>query len=256
MPAWKTFKYEAEYNFDLKQLKERWPELHRGDCEPWPSNETLQKAWQHYHAGRFNKAVTTAESLGIEAFAPHAKAMIIYSDHLEDDELEQQKLYQKAVDLTAIARETYPEAANAHYLYAFALGRYAQSISTAKALRQGMGGKIGDSIDATLACTAKHADAHLAKGLFHAEIVDKVGKLVAKMTYGANNTKALEHLEIAIKLNPKAPISWIEYGNGIYTINGEAALGDANEAYSKAAKLTSRDAVERLDQLFAINELE
>lgn len=256
MTAWKTFDYVDDFDYSLTQLEALWPDLHRGDCEPWPEDESVQIGWQHFHAGRFEQAVSHGENVGIEAFAPHAKAMVIYADHLEDDESRQQALYQEAVNIMDEARDTYPESANAHYLYAFALGRYAQSISVAKALRQGMGGKIGDSLDNALGCTPKHADAHLAKGLWHSEIVDKVGKLVAKMTYGANNDNAVKHLETAIKLNPEAPISWIEYGNGLYVMGGDTALDAANDAYRKAAELTPRDAMEKLDQLFAASELE
>ena len=37
--------------------------------------------------------------------------------------------------------------ANAHYLYALALGRYGQGISVAAALKQGLGGKIKASLE-------------------------------------------------------------------------------------------------------------
>ena len=48
----------------------------------------------------------------------------------------------------------------------------------------------------------KHADAHIALGAFHAEVIDKVGSLIGGMTYGANKDVGLKLFQEALKLNP------------------------------------------------------
>lgn len=257
MSNWKPYPHDnIDYDYDLKQLKKRWPALHKGDGEAWPDNKPIQSIWQHYHAGRFGEAIEAAVKHGPEAYAPHCKAMVIYADHLEDNESEQQKIYQQAVDIAEQALDEYPDDPNSHYLHAFALGRFAQSISVAKALSQGLGGKIGASLKTCAELNPEHSEVHVALGLYHAEIIDKVGKLVGKMTYGASEDKALEHLELALKLNPDAPITQIEYGNGIYVLYGDKRIDDANDAYRKAAQSTPRDAIEKLDQEFAASEVD
>ena len=69
---------------------------------------------------------------------------------------------------------------------AYALGRYSPGISVAKALAQGLGSKVKHALETTLKLQPKHADAHIALGAFHAEVIDKVGKLLGR-TQGADD---------------------------------------------------------------------
>ena len=85
------------------------------------------------------------------------------------------------VETLSEAFEAFPDDANAHYFHAFNLGRYSQSISIIKALKQGVGGKILGSLKSALKLEPKHAEAHTALGMYHAEIIDKVGKLIGRV---------------------------------------------------------------------------
>ena len=149
-----------------------------------------------------------------------------------------------------------PKNANAHYQYAYAAGRYSQSISVMKALKEGYGGKIKNALEAAIKLDAKHADAHTAMGAYHAEIIDKVGALVGKLTYGANKDAAVEHYEKAIKLNPASPIAHIEYANGLLMLFGDKEEDKAVKLYEKATKIKAKDAMDVLDIAMANNELE
>jgi tetratricopeptide (TPR) repeat protein len=144
------------------------------------------------------------------------------------------------------AREE-PKNANAHYLYAYAAGRYSQRISVAKALAQGYGGKIRAALEAALKLQGKHADAHIAMGAYHAEIIDKVGSLVGGLTYGANKDKGEDHFRKAVKLAPDSPIAHIEMANGLVLMFGKKMVEEAGRLYARAAQITPRDAMEKLD---------
>ena len=116
-----------------------------------------------------------------------------------------------------------------------------------KALKEGYGGKIKTALETALKLDAKHADAHTAMGAYHAEIIDKVGAMIGKLTYGANKDSAIEHYEKAIKLNPSSPIAQIEYGNGLMMLLGDKGEEKAVALYENAIKLKPRDAMEVLD---------
>ena len=146
--------------------------------------------------------------------------------------------------------------ANSHYFHAFNLGRYSQSISVVKALRQGVGGKILASLQRALELQPAHAEAHTAMGMYHAEIIDKVGKLLGGVTYGASESKALEHFRRAVALTPRAPIAHIEYGNGLYLLFGDKRLDEVADLYNAAASVEPLDAMEKLDVEAALAELE
>ncbi|MEQ1517023.1 MAG: hypothetical protein ABL931_11100, partial [Usitatibacteraceae bacterium] len=137
----------------------------------------MQEAWRQFHAGNFEAAT---KSGGIAAL----KAMTIYATHLEKKDAAKVKYFQDAMAMAEALIKAEPKNANAHYQYAYAAGRYSQSISVMKALKEGYGGKIKNALEAALKLDPKHADAHTAMGAYHAEIIDKVGGLVGKLTYG------------------------------------------------------------------------
>jgi hypothetical protein len=85
---------------------------------------------------------------------------------------------------------------------------------------------------------------------------DKVGKLIGGMTYGASETRALEHFEIALDLTPMSPIANIEFGNGLYLLYADSRLDEVTDLYIKASEMEPRDAMEKLDVESALAELE
>ena len=184
------------------------------------------------------------------------KAQAVYANYLEKSDKAKIALLEEAAALADARRREAPKDANAHYLYAFALGRYSQGISVVKALAQGFGGKIKEALLTALKLDAKHADAHTAFGAYQAEVIDKVGGIVAGMTYGAKKDSAIEHYEKALKLFPESPITRIEYGNGLIMLFGKSKIGEATKLYEQAAALKPLDAMERLDVELAKSELE
>jgi len=283
MSQWHPFPHDpAKFHYDEKALKSNWAALHAGDCEPFPEAariealiaahpkaapddfdgdtgklaEQLQDAWRSFHRGDFGAAIEAADAIGVLAHAPANKAAGIYAHYLEPDESVAQKLYLAAAERAEVATRRLPEDANAWYFHAFNLGRYSQAISIVTALRQGIGGKIQDSLNRALELQPEHAEAHTAMGLYHAEIVDKIGKMIGSMTYGASADTAVEHFERAIALVPESPIAHMEYGNGLYMLHGDKALDQVTDLYVKASELSARDAMEALDIASASAELE
>lgn len=254
---WAAFPHpEKTYTYDTAGLKKAWARLHRGDCEPMPKDPGALVAWQHYHAGEFEDAVEAgrkADGAGINAAV---KAQMIYANYLEKSEKVKLALLEEAAGWADERRSAAPKDANAHYLYAYALGRYSQGISITKALAQGFGGKIKDALGTAIKLEPKHADAYTAYGSYQAEIIDKVGGLVAGMTYGAKKDSALEHYQKALKLNPDSAVARIEYANGLIMLFGKARMADAEKLYQEAAAVKPADAMERLDVELARSELD
>jgi tetratricopeptide (TPR) repeat protein len=232
-------------------LKKAWEGLHKGDNELYPKDADLQEAWRAFHAGDFAKAA--------ELGAGHVvavKATSIYANHVEKKVAVKTKLFQDAMELADGLMKSEPSNANAYYQYAYAAGRYAQSISVMKALKDGYGGKIKAALETALKLDPKHADAHTAMGAYHAEIIDKVGAMMGKLTYGANKDESVKHYETALKLNPQSPIATIEYANGLLMLFGDQQVDKATKLYDKAAKMKGRDAMELMDIESARAELE
>jgi tetratricopeptide (TPR) repeat protein len=245
---WKAFPHPAKaFAYAGDALKKSWGRLHRGDCEPFPKEKAVQDAWRHFHAGEFAEAVAVGMKAGGAGITAANKAQAIYANGVETKEAVRIALFEEVMKRAESQAKAEPGNANAHYLYAYAAGRYSQRISVAKALAQGYGGKIRAALEAALRLEPKHADAHIAMGAYHAEIIDKVGALVGGLTYGANKDKGEEHFRKALKLAPDSPIAHIEMANGMVMMHGKKMVEEAGRLYGKAAEMEPRDAMEKLD---------
>jgi tetratricopeptide (TPR) repeat protein len=254
---WAKFPHAgSEYVYEGAALKKSWGRLHRGDCEPFPKDAAAQDAWRAFHAGEFQRAVEVGLEAGEAAINAAVKAQSIYANYIDKAEKSRLALFEEAAGWADERRNVARSDANSHYLYAYALGRYSQGISVAKALAQGFGGKIKDALTKALKLAPAHADAHAAYGAYQAEVIAKVGGMVAGMTYGAKKDSALDHYQQALKLNPDSAISRIEYANGLILLFDKARLDEATKLYEQAARCEPMDAMERLDVELARSELE
>jgi len=254
---WSKFPYpDKAIERDDAAVRKAWTRLHRGDAEALPKDSAVLRAWTAFHAGRFADAVDEGTEVAGAGINAAVKAQVVYASYLEKNDKAKLALFEEAAGWADERRRAAPKDANAHYLYAFALGRYGQGISVAKALAQGFGGKIKDALTTAIRLEPKHADAHIAYGAYQAEVIDKVGGIVAGVTYGAKKDSAIEHYEKALKLNPDSAIARIEFANGLLMLFGKTRIADAEKLYKDAAKTTPADAMERLDVELAKSELE
>jgi tetratricopeptide (TPR) repeat protein len=258
MAKWAKFPHaDKAYRYDGAALKKAWDRLHRGDCEPFPKDEASQEAWRLYHAGEFEQAVTAGLAADTASGIHCAnKAQSIYATYLEKSDARRQKLFEEAMERADGAIERHPKDANSHYFYALAAGRYSQSISIATALKKGLGGRVKAALEQAVKLQSKHADAHIAFGTWHAEIIGKVGAMVGGLTYGAKKEAALDHFQKAVKLNPDSAIAKVEYANGLVTLFGKEKMKEAEKLYAEAVKVKPADAMERLDVETAKSEME
>ena len=278
--VWTVFPHASKsYDYAGDKLKSSWAELHAGDCEPFPDSkraaallkavkkppkgldagklaETLQHAWRAFHRGDFQEAFMLGESLGVLGASVAVKAIGIHATYLVKNDAEKLQRFEQAIKLAEAAEAALPDEANSHYRKAFALGRYSQGISVAKALTMGLANKVKASLDTTLELAPKHAEAHLAMAVFHAEVINKVGAMLGGLTYGAKAASAESHIKTALKLTPDSPIAHVEHANVILLLHGAKKEDAAAAEFEKAGKLKPLDAMERLDQEYAKQQIE
>jgi tetratricopeptide (TPR) repeat protein len=276
---WRAFPHaDAAYDYKGAALEKHWQRLHQGDCEPYPEPRRLEKllvghsapaprrspeklaealedAWRAYHRGDFGHAVEAGIALGPLGYDVANKAANIYAAYLERDERRKLALLEESARRSEELQAWSAEMPNAWYFHAQALGRYSQGISIARALAQGLASTVRKSLEQCLALEPHHADAHIALGLYHAEIVNKVGAVVGGLTYGASKNAAVEHFKTALKLNPPSAIARIEYATGLLMMFGKQRLAEAKRLYEEAAASTPLDAMERLDNELAKSRL-
>jgi tetratricopeptide (TPR) repeat protein len=283
---WNAFPYpDSAFAYPGTALTRNWGRLHLGDCEPFPDAarvkallksspeladhlsdelvenpkliaEALQSAWRNYHSGRFQEAYEEGVALGPIGAVVAAKAAGIYASYLEDDEEFASTLFMDAAERAEEAAGIMPREANTHYQRAYNLGRYSQAISIAKALTQGLAGKIKESLETVLELSPDHAEANTALAMFHSEVISSVGTVVGGLTYGAKRDAAIRLFDKSVSLHPESAIAHMEYGNGLLLLFGDKREDEVVELYEKAAACEPVDAMEKLDIELAKAELE
>lgn len=244
---WTRMPYRGTPRFDASNLAEHWARLHVGQGLPAPAPGPLAEGWALYHSGEFERAVDVALKLGREGLGLANQATAIYANYLEPREGVRLALFRQVTERAAAQVSSEPNNCQALYWQAYALGRYSQGISVARALAQGLGSKVKGALEQVIELQPHYADAHVALAAFHAEVIDKVGALVGRMTYGVQAEAAVELFERGLQLNPLSPSALMEYARGLLMLFGDSRMAEATRLYEKAAGLEPADARERLD---------
>jgi tetratricopeptide (TPR) repeat protein len=253
---WAAFPHPAKaFTYTPTVLKKHWVRLHRGDRETPPRDAAVLQAWQLYHAGDFHGAFEAGLAAGPDGWNVANKAAMIHANYLETDAATKLARFQEVADRSLQLQKQQPGNATAFYIEAYALGRYSQGISVVKALAQGLGGRIKAALETALKLDEQLADAHCALGAYHAEVIDKVGAMVGKLTYGASRDAAQQHFQRALELAPDSAIYAVEYANALVMMHGKSRMAEAVKLYERAAASEAMDAMERLDVAMAQAEL-
>lgn len=282
---WPAFPHaQDDYDYAGSALHKAWDRLHAGDREPWPDAawvkktcagfpaaakglgdlandpktvaEKLQGAWRCFHRGDFRDALDQGLALGVIGYAVANKTQSTVANYLVEDDKTKSAMLQETMARAEEAIEALPEHPNSWYLYAYAIGRYGQVVSVAEALAEGLGKKVTKSLRNTLDLEPNHADAHTATGVFHAEVIDKVGAMIGGMTFGANKDEGLKHFRKGIELAPHSASALMEYADGLLMLEGKGKTDEAVKLYEKAAAMDPADALEKLDVELAKSQLE
>ena len=256
MAPWIPFPHAGDYRWDAASVTKHWGRLHCGDAEPCPQDAAVLQAWVLFHNGEFEQAAAAGLNAGGAGITVANNATAIYANYLEPKEKTRLDLFLQVAERAAAQAAQEPENANAWYWQAYALGRYGQGISVAKALAQGLGGKFRNALEKAMALSPQHADAHIAMGTFHAEVIDKVGALIGAMTYGAKKELGLRHFQEALRIHPGSAVGMIEYANALVMLEGDRKMQEATQLYEKAAACEPLDAREHLDVEMARIELQ
>lgn len=247
--AWSRSPLAPPRRFGPEDVRALWPQLHPADgTRPAPE---LLDGWAAFHNGDFARAALQAEALGEAGLALLNQSTAVYASYVEPREATRLALLRQVAARAQARVQAHPDDAPSLYWLAFALGRHAQAVSVARALAQGLGSQIKSTLEHLLALQPQHAEAHFALGAFHAEVIDKVGPLVGRMTYGVRADVAQALFERGLALNPHAITGRLEYARALLALHGGDRLADATRLYEEAAAIEPLDLRTRLDQELA-----
>ena len=222
------------------------------------AGQSMDDARAAYADGRFVEAADMAESIGtLDASILGARSLSVYA-HYEATDEDWEAASRRAMRLGEEAIEADPSSAEAHFALAAAIGRYAQGKSAWTALREGLGGRIRNLLEATLELDPGHVGAMVALGCWHADVAAE-GR-IARMVYGASRDEAVELFERAIALTPDYKDGLYQYGVRLPALDKDRGVARSREMLERAIDLPVHDVqanyvhLEILDGLDALDE--
>ena len=246
MAAWTPCPDSCQSRFDAGSLRRQWARLHTSDGEPWPEDPALQEGWRLYHEGAFEAAAAAGFALGDAGLPLAFKATSVHATYVEPQDAVR---FMRLLDVAEHAgrhQAQAPGCAASPYWKGYALGRYSQGISVAKALAKGLGRQVREALQTALRLAPEHVDAHLALARFHAETIDQVGELIGGMVHGARKDQGLRLYEAALALAPDSLIVLSEASEGLLMLGGETEQTRAADLLERAQRVVPLDAMEKL----------
>ena len=199
-----------------------------------------------YAEGRFMEAAELGEASGTsEGFALAARSLAVHG-HYNVAEDGRPEVLARAIRAAEEAIRLDPANPEAHFESAHAIGREAQTAGVMEALNRGYARRTREAAEEALRLDPLLAEAHLTLASWHAEIVNKMGRLVAGMTYRASRRDALEYYEKALELAPDEKTVYLEYANGLLLLDRDRNRVQARELLSRGLEILPGDAYDRL----------
>lgn len=244
---WAARAYPGVRRYDAQSLLQHWPALHAGQAREAPAPGPLLDGWVLYHNGDFEHAAALALQQGGAGLALANQATAVYANYLEPREAMRQALFRQVAERAAAQAASATGDCQALFWQAYALGRYCHAINVARAMAQGLGGRVKGALERVIELQPGHAEAHIALASFHADVINKVGALVGRMTYGVRAETAMELYERGLALQADSANALIEYAHGLVMLHGEARMDEATRLYQRAAAIQPADARQWLD---------
>ena len=217
--------------------------------------QTIEAARTAYTEGRFVEAAELGETLATpEGYALAAKSLAIHGFYIATED-EQPEFFARAIQAADEAIRLDPDNPEAHFQSAHAVGREAQTLGVMEALNRGYARRTRQATEEALRLEPEMAEAHLTLASWHAEIVNKMGRLVAGMTYRASRRDALEHYEKALELASDEKAVYLEYANGLLLLGRNRNREQARELLSRGIEIPPRDAYDRILHDLTVEQL-
>ena len=206
----------------------------------------IEAARTAFAEGRFVEAAALGEAAGTsEGYALAADSLAIHGHYLSSED-EQPEFLARAIRAAEEAIRLDPGNPEAHFQSAHAVGREAQTVGVMEALNRGYARRTREAAEEALRLDPDLAGAHLSLGSWHAEIVNRMGRFAAGMTYRASRRDSLEHYERALELAPGEKSVYLEYANGLLLLNRSGNLEQALDLLSRGIDIPPNDAYDRI----------
>ena len=209
--------------------------------------ERLQQAWRDYFSGDYQRSVQAAEALGPIGYAVGGYGRIAYGQVLAGSPEDKRAVLEQAIDNADAYDALDPGQAWPLFISAYAMGRIMEDLSLTAALATGYNGEMKKRLETLTAKYPAHTKGWANYGGYNGGVIDKSGRLLAKLTYGATPEKMELGFSKGLAIKPLVPSNYVEYAIALKRVYGKKEQDKARSYLEQAAAYTPLEAEEALE---------
>ncbi len=212
-------------------------------------SETIDDARNLFLDGEYLEAIELCGKINShESLILKARILSIHAHFFKKKE-NARDTYLKAYGIAKKVIEENDNLSEAYVEAAHSLGRYGQEIGVLSAVTLGVADRVKIFLLKALKIENNNIIANLSMGIWHAEIINKAGRITANWVYGATEKEARFFLNKTLKINDEQIGVLYETAYGFYL------LGSANDmeiSKTLIEKLILKKNYARLDDLYKL----
>ncbi|MEN9465546.1 MAG: hypothetical protein RL217_1727 [Pseudomonadota bacterium] len=244
-------KYPQAHQYTLKQAEA--PDAHpalkalaAGNSAPMV--EAVQQAWRFHYEGKFKDAYELGMQLGAAGAVPAIYAKLMYSTFMISSPKDKLASFREAAAQSEALLPMTPGYNFAEFGLLYARVRILERLNTAQALATGFLGSTQESLLQFTQNNPKNSLYPTTLGGIQAGVVERVGSLIGRMTYGATATRTIDRFEQALLLEGNLPVIYNEYIVALSRIDADDYQKRIQSLAQKCATLAPFSAEEALNQ--------
>lgn len=206
----------------------------------------LRTAWSLLFNGRFKDARDLGLALGPAGYFPALYAQALHATLIEPDPEQRRALLEEVISRTQEIRDLPPDHPIIRFGNAYGKARTIEEMSATEALGTGYTSDVLETLESLLEQDAENIYAMTLLAGVQAGIIEKAGSFVARITYGASESKMKAHFEKARELAPEYPGLYYEYARAIIKVRGQDGEEAARDLLKKTSDMTPESAEEAL----------
>lgn len=206
----------------------------------------LRETWALIFNGQFQSAAELGLSLGPGGYYPALYAQALRATLTEQAPAQRRALLEEIIHRTDELLTIAPDHPTIRFGNAYAKARILETLSVTEALSSGYTSEVLSTLDKLLTENPEHIYALTLYGGVQAGIVDKAGKLMAKLSYGATSASVQDRFERALLLDPDSAAIRYEFAKALLKVGDRGSKKAAQTHLERAANVVPASAEQAL----------
>lgn len=250
-------KHPDLHNYMLNDAKQ--PDAHPAlkallDDNPAPLAEAMQELWRLHYQGQYKESYKLGMQLSAAGAVPAIYSKLMYATFMVVDPTEKLAMFRDAAAQSEALLPMTPGYDFAEFGLLYARVRILERLNTTSALATGFLGSTQKSLHNFVERNPQNSLYPTTLGGIQAGVVERVGSMIGRITYGATATRTVEHFEQALELEDDLPVIYNEYIVALSRLSTKKYQNKIQTLAAKCATLTPFSAEEALNQALCANE--